>query len=662
MLAALSLLAPASNGGHKNKALQPEGSHKVNHKATKLKQKFPLSCDGLIDARGLGSPMTCDALDTDECTAHYVNYNSRDLHGRTCSIIGGRCASGAACMLSRPASVCPPGCVEDSTPSVHGDPMFKVNGTGTHFYVKEGKLIPMLKWTCPKTKEELKLMARTFGSEDPQAHRQWFGEFAVRRAGKTVLQVTIDNGVMSVVRDGNTKATQVQDDMETTLGGLTMRIFAEKSKKFVSPIDRIKYAHLNIDFAHHFPADARGVFAELGGIQPMSQATSQLLRPHGHHDKPSSAISLLSPRKKEAVCICPPPPPAPPALPPYVPVCEQTSTDFKFEGMELVYNNLGGLGPNKKDPREIRFKSVISNFPDPDDASKNATFHFVITNESEYFSQRTWLNGVFGVLANVNIGKGITRMRFRLVDDLDNNPLRIPIETPLFSFFDFDHTDKFHSLRDKTCGEVMQYPGKNIVGSYGITTDDMFVYRAPDNTTTVSALHWGDGHDNVKDPAKLTHHQLNKSFAVVAKSTDFSFDVGIVKLKKSHDGSMKTNGCGKKRRNLMIGGFSAAKINCAPGDFSTKSGEEGSMLKRSADFVRKHMMEQLSSHAEAVARQKPEKQSSGPREEEDDEPDDEDAQMSWDEFRASKMAKNPKLTQKEIDQQYRQYVVYFEDN
>ena len=127
-------------------------------------------------------------------------------------------------------------------------------------------------------------------------------------AGKTVLQVTIDNGVMSVVRDGNTKATQVQDDMETTLGGLTMRIFAEKSKKFVSPIDRIKYAHLNIDFAHHFPADARGVFAELGGIQPMSQATSQLLRPHGHHDKPSSAISLLSPRKKEAVCICPPPP------------------------------------------------------------------------------------------------------------------------------------------------------------------------------------------------------------------------------------------------------------------------------------------------------------------------------------------------------------------
>ena len=86
------------------------------------------------------------------------------------------------------------------------------------------------------------------------------------------------------------------------------------------------------------------------------------------------------------------------------------------------------------------------------------------------------------------------------------------------------------------------------------------------------------------------------------------------------------------------------------------------MLKRSADFVRKHMMQQLSSQAEVVARQKREKQSSGPREEEDDEPDDEDAQMSWEEFRATKMAGNPKLTQKEIDQQYRKYVVYFEDN
>ena len=43
------------------------------------------------------------------------------------------------------------------------------------------------------------------------------------------------------------------------------KLAAEKAKKFVSPVDRIRYAHLNIDFAHHFPADAHGVFAELAG-------------------------------------------------------------------------------------------------------------------------------------------------------------------------------------------------------------------------------------------------------------------------------------------------------------------------------------------------------------------------------------------------------------
>ena len=225
----------------------------------------------------------------------------------------------------------------------------------------------------------------------------------------------------------------------------------------------------------------------------------------------------------------------------------------------------------------------------------------------------------------------------------------------------------------------MQFPGANMVGSYGITTADMWVYRAPDNTTTVSALHWGDEHDNVEDPLKLTEHQLNKSFAVLAKSTDFSFDVGIVKLATSHDGTMSTKGCKRKRRNLMIGGFSAAKIKCAPGEYSQKSGPEGYALKHSldlvqknmmeqlssqaeADLVRKNMMEQLSSQAKALARQKREKQSSGPREEEEEEPDDEDAQMSWEKFVASKKAKNPKLTLKEIDQQYRKYVVYFEDN
>ena len=44
------------------------------------------------------------------------------------------------------AGECPEGCDPVSTVTVHGDPMFKVNGTGTHFWIKAGTLTPLLTW------------------------------------------------------------------------------------------------------------------------------------------------------------------------------------------------------------------------------------------------------------------------------------------------------------------------------------------------------------------------------------------------------------------------------------------------------------------------------------------------------------------------------------
>ena len=44
------------------------------------------------------------------------------------------------------AGECPDGCEPVSTVTVHGDPMFKVNGTGTHFWIKAGTRTPLLTW------------------------------------------------------------------------------------------------------------------------------------------------------------------------------------------------------------------------------------------------------------------------------------------------------------------------------------------------------------------------------------------------------------------------------------------------------------------------------------------------------------------------------------
>ena len=49
--------------------------------------------------------------------------------------------------------------------------------------------------------------------------------------------------------------------------------------------DRTVRPHLNIDFTSVLPADAKGIFAELSGLQKMSNATRALLK------QPSSSNS-----------------------------------------------------------------------------------------------------------------------------------------------------------------------------------------------------------------------------------------------------------------------------------------------------------------------------------------------------------------------------------
>ena len=204
------------------------------------------------------------------------------------------------------------------TAVVHGDPMFKVNGTGTHFWLQAGVLSPLLTWTSAGG-AAMMLAGKTFHSDD--ALNQWFSQFVVKQNGATVLDVSVKDtaeaarqlsGTMDVTVDGKTvdptalkpargsllfssakaavKATMTKksdgfsDVLTTDAGGLSMSIFSSRAVKFYSKKgsptkEAKKYMHLNIKFDQGLPKNANGVFTELAGNKVLSEATRALLMP-----------------------------------------------------------------------------------------------------------------------------------------------------------------------------------------------------------------------------------------------------------------------------------------------------------------------------------------------------------------------------------------------
>ena len=66
------------------------------------------------------------------------------------------------------------------------------------------------------------------------------------------------------------------DKISPVVGGLAVTVFARRPVK-----GRSGRSHLNIDFESELPADASGIFAELGGVRNMSAATKALLKQPG---------------------------------------------------------------------------------------------------------------------------------------------------------------------------------------------------------------------------------------------------------------------------------------------------------------------------------------------------------------------------------------------
>ena len=192
--------------------------------------------------------------------------------------------------------------------------MFKVEGKGTHFWIEEGKLTPLMSWTSHNG-HTMRLSGRTFSRE--ATGNQWFKELVVERDDAVVFNATSratfhHDAPMDVEMDGNlvhpappsgdvnvlnskdsglkmwvSKQGQEQK-VNVRAGGALLEIISARAAKFTNEKMQTRYKHLNLRFPHGFPGDAKGLFAELAGLQPMTETTQAVLMRPPRPDEPKT--------------------------------------------------------------------------------------------------------------------------------------------------------------------------------------------------------------------------------------------------------------------------------------------------------------------------------------------------------------------------------------
>ena len=181
--------------------------------------------------------------------------------------------------------------------SVHGDPMFQHDGKGQHFWLKEGVFSPLLEW---KSDDGHTMSLQGLVVANAETGHQWFKQVALVRDGKQVLDTKAFFGTKPMLAmsgeglalPGETNTTALVD-MDTKLvgpkpnqkavttvkaGGMKFELTAESAHKFADAAQQQKYAHVNVKMPDGLADGATGLFAELAGAQPMSDATKALLR------------------------------------------------------------------------------------------------------------------------------------------------------------------------------------------------------------------------------------------------------------------------------------------------------------------------------------------------------------------------------------------------
>ena len=188
--------------------------------------------------------------------------------------------------------------------SVHGDPMFKLNGEkqAHHFWVKEGSLTPLLSWQTQENRT-MTLSGLTFSRIE--TGNQWFKQLVLSQDKQVVLDMaardpreapdkkalaakhtSIDEVNRMKVSRGTEQlaagSMEIAKDMvQVEAGGIHFTVQPSHAAKFDTLHEQLQYEHLNVRFDAGIPANvhAKGIFAQLAGAEPMGEDTMALLVP-----------------------------------------------------------------------------------------------------------------------------------------------------------------------------------------------------------------------------------------------------------------------------------------------------------------------------------------------------------------------------------------------
>jgi len=172
--------------------------------------------------------------------------------------------------------------------------MFKNGDTSMHIWLKEGSMTPLLRWKSSEG-HSFTLQGKTFSNRG--TGNQWFDQMLIRRGAFVLLNATVSpthrgSMVVTISRDmarhvssdvsfatHPTQTLEMYKKLAIQDGSVSLAITAAPANKFSSEEERLKHAHLNVAFAGGVPRGATGIFAEMAGVQPMTQETEALLRP-----------------------------------------------------------------------------------------------------------------------------------------------------------------------------------------------------------------------------------------------------------------------------------------------------------------------------------------------------------------------------------------------
>ena len=289
--------------------------------------------------------------------------------------VGSRCGYSSK-EMDEIRSACPVACgtCPDTSPAIHGDPIFKYGEKAVKFTLDKNELTSLMTWTSAKG-DKLELFGQTFG----KGETQWFKRFAINSNGKEVLNVNVvrQKG-MSMMRtrlddeivttpnydprnpaspnhhESKDKAVKLSSggfwdspksrsgkEINIVAGDVSIRIRSSMAKK--SAVHKIgnNDMHLNVKVTSKLPSTSRGFFAELAGVQPLSSASKMRMsysyKKTAAQKKAATSLrstSDVGPEKKDMSCPARYNEPTASTLPP-LPKPDEGNDEDEDEGDEI---------------------------------------------------------------------------------------------------------------------------------------------------------------------------------------------------------------------------------------------------------------------------------------------------------------------------------------